>query len=160
MEKDTAKQTIDLASLIDTEAKFATVEYIEGFSLVLRFVGKAQLRSIGRACTVNRFDKKTKQRVQDVDQKQFATSFAKVAVTGWKGATPNRLSSIIPMDIEGLSEEARDMEIPFSLEQLMLLIENALDLDGFIQDQAMDLTLFQPGHEDELENSESSPDGN
>ena len=157
--QETTKQTVDLAALINTEAKLATVEYVQGLFFVLRYVGKAQLRNIAQACTINRFDKKTKQRVQDIDHKAFAKSFARTAVADWKGATPERLSQIVPMNLEALGEDAKQQEIPFSIDHLMLVIENALDLDGFIQEQSTDLTLFQPNQEDELENSESSPDG-
>lgn len=156
-----AAEKVDLGSLIDTSAtsKEATVEYADGFKIRLRYVGKAQLQTIGRACQVFKFDKKTKQRIPQLDTDAFMRAFANNAVVGWEGATPEVLSNIVPMKIDHLTEEQRQEEIPFSIEHIMLLLEHALDFDGFLQEQACDLTLFRPSFEDEAGNSESSPNG-
>ncbi len=152
---------MDITKLIISapENLTADVEFREGLILQLRFVSRTQLQSLYKSCTVMKFDPQLKIRKQQLDGEKFAAEFCKLAVAGWRGVTPNSLSKIVPMDLSSLSAEDREKEIPFTQEGIAAIVKAAYELDAFIQDNAVDVAIFSPDHQDEVKNSSTSQSG-
>ena len=78
-------------------------------------------------CTTAEYDSKLKGRVPKLDSTRFTNAFAEATIVGWKGVTYRKLikSGILPIDIEQIPEEDRDVEIPFEVGEAAKLLEKA-----------------------------------
>ena len=153
---------IDLKKLIvtDSNSLSVNVEFKDSIILTLNYVSRIKLQSLWKSCTTLKFDRTTRQRTPQVDGTRFSEEFSRLAVSGWRGVTPRAIAaSLFPLDLSGMSEAEKDAEIPFTHENLSLLLSNSYELDTFIQDSAVDSALFKPEHEGELGNSGMSQSG-
>lgn len=143
----------------DTGALSAWVEFRNGLEFDVRFVSRAELQRIAQRCTVLRYDPKAKTRVPRLDSERFVRDFCDRAVKGWRGITPDSISTLVPVDLGKLTEEQRRSPIEFSLDNLVSLVSNAYELDDFLQDAVSDVSVFRPNQAEEMGNSESSQSG-
>ena len=131
----------------------AWVEFKNGIEFNLRYVSKAALVKIARACTVYRYDSKQKGRVPEVDQDKMAESYCSRAVIGWRGATLARLQNLIPMNLSKMTKEQLEQDLEFNQTNLLDFLKVSDDLDVFLQEACSNLAVFNASKEDEEKNS-------
>lgn len=140
----------------------ANVNY-EGMTFKLRYQSRASMRLLGERCMTWKFDRKSGSRSPDVDYAKLAQELSKSIVEGWEGVTPRKLAKYIPIDGTKFTSPAQwDEEIPYSVEDLMVLLQNCPTLETMLQDCATDASLFfppSPTLEGELGNSKPTPNG-
>lgn len=144
----------------DTATLTADVEFRHGLVITLRYVSRAEAGRISRESLVMRYDEKLKTRSPQLDGKKFAEAFCEAAVVGWKGATVATLAKLMPIEIGSLSKEQLAAEVPFTQENMATLLEHTYELDGFLQEQSLDINTFNSAKGDEEKNSQASPSGN
>lgn len=134
---------MDLKKLIISSKKL-DIEYpgIPGLTLTLQYLGKDQLRKLRDRCTTNKFDRKTRQIKEELDQELFLKEFAAAAVKGWKGLTMEKLSHLVPLDY---SEDKKDEVVPYTVDNAVILLENSSELDTWLNDTVFDLENFRTG---------------
>lgn len=144
---------IDVTKLVrrDSASMQATVEY-EGIKFTIRYLTRAKLGAISQDCLFKKYDPGTKSRVQELDRPKFLKKLVNEIVVGWSGLTPRTLASITP-EFVAPDKDRLDEEIPYSVEQLVLLLEICFGLTEFIEKMATDANVFRPEHQDELKNS-------
>lgn len=152
---------MNLAKLVptNTESMTAVVEYRDGIKFKLRFISRSTLSRIGQLCVVWKYNDKTRQRQQHLDNDKYAAEFCRQAVIGWEGVTLRKLANLMPLDLSQVPAEDQDKDLPFDVDNLLVLVKNAYELDNFLQDTAVDIKMFRPALEEELGNSPSSPTG-
>lgn len=144
----------------DTEKLTVWADFKSGISFQLRYVPRTDLLRISKESMSWEYDSKQRQRVQTVNRDAFSKRFCAKAVIGWKGVTPNALSEIIPVDLGSLTSEQREKEIEFSQENMLAIFTGAYEVDEFLQNSAVDASLFKPFHEEEKGNLPASQNGN
>jgi len=112
---------------------------IPGFKVNLRFVSREDLLKIRSASLTYKFNKRTRQREEEVDSVKFLEHYAERAIADWSGLHIKHLPSLLPVDISGMNlEEAVD----FTTDDAIELLRNSPVFDQFVTDTLNDFEQF------------------
>lgn len=155
---------INLKSLVPSESvlnkRLIWVNF-KGVKFQVRYISRITLSTIAEQCVVAGYDSTKKARSRQLDPQKFAKAMATTIVHDWQGATLRALANIMPINLEGMTPAQLDADVPFNEENLCMVVENAHELDGFLQECAVDASLFRADNaEDVTKNSVSSLSGN
>lgn len=144
---------IDLSKLVPKESDLGKrtvwVDF-KGVRFKIRYISRATLMSIAEHCTIAGYDQVSKTRNRRLDIDKYVGEIASTIVQDWEKCTVESLSKLMVMNVEGLTEEQIKAPIPFTRENLVMVIKNVHDLDGFLQDCSVDADLFKPTQDGEL----------
>lgn len=117
------------------------VEYpdIDGFEINLAYLTREDLMKIRNASLTFKFNKRTRQREEEVDNDRFLENYAEKAIISWKGLKVKHMPALMPVDISGM--DAND-EIEYSSEDAIELLKNSTVFDQFITDTMNDFEQF------------------
>jgi len=93
------------------EEKIIEVEFpdSDGFLVKLSYVGRDKLMKIRNRALVFKFNKRTRQREEEVDNDKFLEEYSREVIRGWKGLTIRELARILPIDTAGADMTASDI---------------------------------------------------
>jgi hypothetical protein len=119
----------------------AWVEFpdIDGFELNLRFLSREDLMKVRNQALTFKFNKRTRQREEEVDNERFLEAYAEKAIAGWKGLKAKHLPVLLPVDISTMDA---DEEIEYSMDDAIELLKNSTIFDQFITDCMNDFEQF------------------
>jgi hypothetical protein len=122
--------------------KVSTVEFpdIDGFTVDVCYVGRDRMMKIRNQALVYKFNKRTRQREEEVDNDKFLEAYAEAVIKGWSGLTVKKLGNLIPVD---LSKMDPTEEVPYSAEDALVLLKNSTLFDQFITDTLNDFENFE-----------------
>ena len=112
---------------------------IDGFEINLRFLGREDLMNIRNASLTYKFNKRTRQREEEVDNDKFLEHYAEKAIAGWKGLKVKHLPILLPVDISSMDASE---EVEYSIEDAIELLKNSTVFDQFITDSMNDFEQF------------------
>ena len=117
------------------------VEYpdIDGFELNLKYLTREDLMKIRNASLTYKFNKRTLQREEEIDNDRFLENYAEKAILGWKGLKVKHMPALMPVDISGIDGED---DIEYSSEDAIELLKNSTVFDQFITDTMNDFEQF------------------
>jgi hypothetical protein len=123
---------------------------IEGFEINLRFVSREDLLKIRTASLTYKFNKRTRQREEEVDSAKFLENYAERAIVDWRGLKIKHLPLLLPVDITGMAPESI---VEFSIEDAVELLKNSPVFDQFVTDTLNDFEQFsKKKREDDVKN--------
>ena len=130
-----------IKSLLVSGNKTIDVDFpdIEGFVVTISYVPREDLVKIRNQALVYKFNKRTRQREEEVDNDKFVEAYAERVIKGWKGLKIKHLPKLLPADISSLNPED---EIVYSQEEALDLLKNSSIFDQFITDTVNDLEAF------------------
>lgn len=130
-----------IKSLLVTGDKTIDVDFpeIEGFKVTISFVPREELIKIRNQALVYKFNKRTRQREEEVDNDKFVELYAERVIKGWSGLKVKHLPKLLPVDITTLPSED---EVVYSQEEALELLKNSSIFDQFITDTVNDLEAF------------------
>ena len=126
--------------MVDTKSAWVSYPEFEGFEVEVATLARQELISLRKNCMINKFDRKTHQKVEELDEPKFIKRFTEATVKGWKGLKYKYVEMLIPADISGV--EADD-EMPYSLDDAILLVSNSGDFDTWLNEVVFDLDNFR-----------------
>jgi len=131
---------ISLASLM-TPSKTVSIDFpgYSGFSIDLCYLAREELLKLRKKCVITKFNKKTHQPEEDLDDEKFLTEYTRAVIKGWAGLKYRYLEEFLLVDIADLDP---DDELPFTQENAELLMKNASSFDTWITETAGDLENF------------------
>jgi hypothetical protein len=88
---------------------------------------------------VYKFNKRTRQREEEVDNDKFVEAYCERVIKGWKGLKVKHLPKLLPVDISAMK---LDDDVPYSQEEALELLKNSSIFDQFITDTVNDLEAF------------------
>ncbi len=112
---------------------------IEGFEINLRYLNREDLMKIRNASLTYKFNKRTRQREEEIDNDKFLEAYAEKAIAGWKGLKAKHLPVLLPVDISGMDANE---EIEYSIDDAIELLKNSTIFDQFITDCMNDFEQF------------------
>lgn len=117
------------------------VEYpdIDGFEVNLQYLTREDLMKIRNASLTYKFNKRTRQREEEIDNDRFLENYAERAIINWKGLKVKHMPALMPVDISGIDGE--DV-IEYSNEDAIELLKNSTVFDQFITDTMNDFEQF------------------
>ena len=112
---------------------------IDGFEISLQYLTRDDLMKIRNASLTYKFNKRTRQREEEIDNEKFLESYAQKAIRDWKGLKMKHLPILLPVDISG---DDPDEEVEYSEEDAIELLKNSTIFDQFITDTMNDFEQF------------------
>lgn len=157
-----ASELINLEALIrkDTANLTTRIEIGNGASIEIRYLSREDLVRISRSALIWKASSGGKGgREQVVDPDLFTKAFIEKVVCGWTGMTLRCLLDYIPLDLSSVPVDQLDAPLPYSPEQMALIIRNSYNIDNLLQDSACNIRLFQDVEAEEAarKNLPSSP---
>jgi hypothetical protein len=126
--------------MVDTKSAWVEYPGIRGFEVEICNIPRAQLIKLRKGCMISKFDRKTKQPVETLDEEKYVAEFTKAAIKNWKGLTLGKLEQLLLIDI---GKKKPETEVPFTLEDAELLVSNSGDFDSWLTDAVFDLENFR-----------------
>lgn len=131
--------SLNLRSIVKPEE---TVSFdfpaLEGFSVLLCYLGRDRLNELRRQCVVKKLSKGEVD--ESLDLTKFNILYSAAVIKGWEGFKMKYLRSLMLVDLpEGTDEEA---ELAYSEENAEALLRNSNIFDKFVSDTLSDLANF------------------
>jgi len=140
-----------IKSLIAKETT-AWVEFpeIAGFEVNLRFIKREDLLKIRAGALTYKFNKRTRQREEEIDNEKFLIGYAEKAIADWRGLKVKHLPTLLPVDISSMNG---DDEVGYTEEDAVDLLTNSSVFDQFVTDAMNDFEQFSKKKtEDDVKN--------
>ena len=122
--------------------KVTEVEFpdIDGFKVNICYLGRDRLMKIRNGALVYKFNKRTRQREEEVDNDKFLEAYTEAVIKGWSGLTVRGLSNLLPVDVSKMDPK---QAIPYSAEDALDLIKSSTIFDQFISDTLNNFETFE-----------------
>ena len=129
-----------IASLMATET-VVDVEFpdIEEFVISLVYLNREDLVKIRNQSLTFKFNKRTRQREEEIDNDKFLAAYTEKAIKSWKGLKVKHLPMLLPVDISSMDSEE---DIEYSVEEARDLVTNSTIFDQFITDTMNEFEQF------------------
>ena len=112
---------------------------IEGFKIELVYLNREDLQKIRNRSLTFKFNKRTRQREEEIDNDKFLEAYSEKAIKGWKGLKAKHLPVLFPADISSMDPEEN---IEYDEEDALELLKNSTIFDQFITDCMNDFEQF------------------
>ena len=132
------------------------VEYpeIDGFIISLAYLNRDDLMKIRNKSLTYKFNKRTRQREEEIDNDKFLDEYTKRAIKGWKGLYVRDLPQLLPIDMANADPNE---SIDYNETEALELIKNSTVFDQFVTDAMQDYEKFTiEAKEQEIKNSKTS----
>ena len=106
------------------------------------------MMKIRNQALVYKFNKRTRQREEEVDNDKFLEAYADAVIKGWSGLTVRGLATLLPIDTASADpKEAVD----YSADDALLLLKNSTIFDQFITDALNNFEVFERESKEQAE---------
>ena len=131
---------ISLASLM-TASKTVAIDFpgYTGMEVSLCYLAREELVKLRKRCVTTKFDKKTRQPEEQLDEDKFLVEYCKAVIKGWKGLKYRYLEELLLVDVGELDP---DDELPWTSDNAELLMKNATSFDTWVTEAVGDLENF------------------
>lgn len=131
---------ISLASLM-TPSKTVTFDFpgYKGMTVDLCFLAREELLKLRKRCITTKFNKKTHQPEEILDEENFLSEYVTAVIKGWAGLKIAYLEELILIDASNLDPET---ELPFTQENAELLMRNSNTFDSWVTETVGELENF------------------
>jgi hypothetical protein len=126
--------------MVDTKSVWIDFPGLSGFSVEVANLSRKELTGLRKRCTAQKFDRKTRQLMETLDEDKFITEFAEASVKNWKGLTVEHLETLILIDTEGQEPSS---EVEYSKENAEVLVTNSSEFDTWLNEVVFDLENFR-----------------
>ena len=126
--------------MVDTKAAWVDFPGLEGFSVEVANLSRKEVQSLRKRCTTTKFDRRTRQAVEDLEEDKFVTEFTNAVVKNWKGLTLEHLETLILVDISDKDPKA---ELEYTQDNAEHLVANSTEFDNWLNEVVFDLDNFR-----------------
>ena len=134
---------MDLKKLmVDTKAVWVDFAGLKGFKVEVANLSRKELTGLRKKCTTTKFDRKTRQAVETLDEDKFVTEFSRSVIKNWKGLTLEHLETLLLVDITGQDPKK---ELEFSEDNAETLVSSSTEFDTWLNEVVFDLDNFRTG---------------
>ena len=112
---------------------------IEGFEIELVYLNREDLMKIRNRSLTFKFNNRTRQREEEIDNDKFLEAYSEKAIKGWKGLKAKHLPDLLPVDISNMDSEEL---IEYNEDEALELLKNSTVFDQFVTDCMNDYDQF------------------
>lgn len=112
----------------------------DGFFVNLAYLSRDKLVKIRNRSLVVKFNKRSRQREEEVDNEKFLEEYARETIKGWRGLTIRELARIMPIETANAN---LDQQVPYTEEDALALLQGSPIFDQFVTDCMNDFELFE-----------------
>ena len=128
--------------MVDTKAVWIDFPGLKGFEVEVANLSRKELTGLRKKCTTTKFDRKTRQAIEDLDEEKFITEFSRAVIKNWKGLTLEHLETLILVDIDGQDPKS---ELEFTTDNAETLVSSSTEFDTWLNEVVFDLDNFRTG---------------
>jgi len=126
--------------VVDSKAKWIDFGGLDGFSVEIANLSRKELTGIRKKCTTTKFNRKSRQAEEVLDEDKFVTEFTRKTVKNWKGLTLAHLETLILVDID---DQDPSKEVEYSEENAEVLVSQSAEFDTWLNEVVFDLDNFR-----------------
>jgi len=126
--------------MMDTKSVWMDFPGLEGFTVEVTNLSRKELTGLRKRCTSNKFDRKSRQINESLDEDKFVKEFAHAVLKNWKGLTVEHLETLLLINTEDQDLQA---EVEFSEENAEILVTNSAEFDTWLNEVVFDLDNFR-----------------
>ena len=126
--------------LVDSKTTWVEFPGLEGFEVELANLSRKELTNLRKKCTINKFNRKTRQFEDELNDEKFVVEFTKATVKNWKGLKLEYLQDLLLVDLKDQNPED---EMEFSETNAQVLVENSSEFDNWLNEVVFDLENFR-----------------
>ena len=126
--------------MVDVKEVWVDFPGLSGFKVKVANLSRKELTNLRKRCTVQKFDRKTRQVIETLDEEKFVSEFSASVIKGWEGLTLEHLETLLLIDTEGknMSEE-----LPYTSENAEVLVSSSTEFDTWLNEVVFDLDNFR-----------------
>ena len=134
------KEPISLASLM-TPSKTVAIDFpgCAGMSVDLCYLAREELLKLRKKCISTKFDRKTRQPEEHLDEDKFLVEYCKAVIKGWKGLKYRYLEEFLLVDV---SQFDPDEELVYTPANAQTMMKNSNGFDTWVTETVGDLENF------------------
>ncbi|OUT96001.1 MAG: hypothetical protein CBC01_08580 [Betaproteobacteria bacterium TMED41] len=126
--------------MVDSKSAWVDFPGLDGFSVEVVNLSRKELTNLRKRCTVQKFDRKTRQVGETLDEEKFVEDFARSVVKNWKGLTLEHLETLVLID---MGEQDSSKEVDYTTENAEQLVSNSTEFDTWLNEVVFDLDNFR-----------------
>lgn len=126
--------------MVDTKNVWVDFPGLPGFEVEVANLSRKELTGLRKKCTTTKFDRKTRQPVEKLDEDKFVVEFTHGVVKDWKGLTLEHLETLLLVDIEGKDPK---QELEYTDENAETLVSSSTEFDTWLNEVVFDLDNFR-----------------
>ena len=125
-----------------TPSKEATIEFpgYDGFNVKLTYLAREELLKLRKKSISTKINRRTRQPEEELNEEVFLKEYTKAVIKGWSGLKMKYLVQLIPVDEDKIAD--MEKELPYSLENAQIMMENSNDFDAWLTETVGDLANF------------------
>ena len=85
--------------MVDTKSAWMDFPGCPGFQVEVANLARKELVALRKRCVSQKFDRKTRQMVEELDEDKFVVEFSKATIKGWKGLKLKYLEDLILVNL-------------------------------------------------------------
>ena len=126
--------------MVDTKSAWMDFPGCPGFQVEVANLARKELVALRKRCVSQKFDRKTRQMVEELDEDKFVVEFARATIKGWKGLKLKYLEDLI---LVNLNDQDLELELEYDEEQAQVMVQNSTEFDNWINEVVFDLANFR-----------------
>jgi hypothetical protein len=140
MTEEVKTQPVSLKSLL-TPSKTVEFDYpgMDGFKVSLCYLSREELIKLRAKCVSQKFNKKTRGFEEQLDDEKFLSEYTASVIKGWSGFKYEYVAQLL-LTADDVSN--RPGELPFSQENVEVLMQNSVDFDQWVTETVGELENF------------------
>jgi hypothetical protein len=128
--------------MINTKAVWVDFPGLSGFEVEVANLSRKELTGLRKKCLSSKFDRKTRQVVETLDEEKFIVEFTRAVVKNWRGLKLEHLETLLLIDTEG---QDMSKELEFSQDNAEVLVSQSTEFDTWLNEVVFDLDNFRTG---------------
>ena len=128
--------------MVDSKSAWIDFPGLEGFEVEVVNLSRKELTGIRKRCTTNKFDRKTRQLTESLDEEKFVEEFADKSIKNWRGLKLEFLETLLLVDT---GDEDLSKELEYSKDNAETLVTNSNEFDTWLNEVVFDLDNFRSG---------------
>jgi len=105
----------------------------------LCYLAREELLKLRKKCVSTKFDKKTRQPEEVLDEEKFLVEYCRAVIKSWSGLKFSYLEELLLVDVSAYDP---DDELPYTQENAELLMKNSNVFDSWVTETVGDLENF------------------
>jgi len=130
--------------MVDSKSAWIEFPGLEGFEVEVVNLSRKELNGIRKSCTTNKFDRRTRQLAETLDEEKFVSEFSEKSIKGWKGLKLEYVETLLLIDT---GDHEMNSELPYTKDNCETLVTNSNEFDTWLNEVVFDLDNFRRGGE-------------
>jgi len=128
--------------IINTKAVWVDFPGLSGFEVEVANLSRKELTGLRKKCLSSKFDRKTRQVVENLDEEKFVVEFTRAVVKNWRGLKLEHLETLLLIDMEGRDPSE---ELDYTEDNAEILVNSSTEFDTWLNEVVFDLDNFRTG---------------